>query len=45
MIVLALLGRDRIWLPTFLPLALLGFLLVVRLASSGPAKKEEARAG
>jgi hypothetical protein len=45
MVVLALLGRDRIWLPTFLPLALLGFLLVVRLASSGPAKKEEARAG
>lgn len=41
MVALAFLGRDRIWLPTFLPLALLGFLLVVRLFSSGPALKHE----
>lgn len=44
MAVLSLLGRDRIWLPTFLPLALLGFLLVVRLAGSGLAEKEGAKA-
>jgi hypothetical protein len=45
MLTLSLLGRDRVCLPTFLPLALLGFLLVVRLASPGPAKKQEAGAG
>jgi len=45
MVALSLLGRDRLWLPTFLPLALLAFLLVVRLASHGPARKPEATAG
>jgi len=45
MVALALLGRDRVWLPTFLPLALLAFLLVVRLASPGPAQKPEAATG
>jgi hypothetical protein len=45
MVALALLGRDRIWLPTFLPLALLVFLLIVRLASPGPAQKPEAATG
>jgi hypothetical protein len=44
MLALALLGRDRIWLPTFLPLALLGFLLVVRLASSRSMGTEQTRA-
>ena len=42
MVALSLLGRDRVCLPTFLPLALLGFLLVVRLVSPGPAQKQEA---
>jgi hypothetical protein len=45
MLVLALLGRDRIWLPTFLPLALLGFLLLVRLASRGPVEKVQEASG
>ena len=31
LVALAFLGMNRIWLPTFLPLALLGFLLVIRL--------------
>jgi hypothetical protein len=45
MVALALLGRDRVWLPTFLPLALLVFLLIVRLASPGAAQKPEAATG
>lgn len=35
---LGFLARDRLWLPTFLPLALLGFLVVVRLLSRGPGR-------
>jgi hypothetical protein len=42
LVVLALLGQHRLWLPTFLPLALLAFLLVVRLASRTPPKEREA---
>ncbi len=40
LLVLSLLGRERIWLPTFLPLVLLLFLLVVRLIGR-PAPKQE----
>ncbi len=43
LIVLSLLGRDRLWLPTFLPLALLAFLLIVRLSLAGTAQSAEAR--
>ena len=39
LVALALLERHRIWLPTFLPFALLGFLLVVRLLTPTRAKK------
>jgi CHASE2 domain-containing sensor protein len=46
LLALSFLATDRVWLPVFLPLALLGFLLVVRLFSFGPAKEPEgARAG
>lgn len=41
MFALGLLGRERVSLPTFLPLALLGFLLLVRLASPALGKKPE----
>jgi CHASE2 domain-containing protein len=41
MFTLGLLGRDRVALPTFLPLALLGFLLLVRLTSPASGKKPE----
>ena len=39
LIALAFLARDRLWLPTFLPLALLWFLVVVRLAGREQAVK------
>ncbi len=39
LISLAFLGNSRLWLPTFLPLALLGFLVVVRLLSRDPLRK------
>lgn len=38
---LGLLANSRLWLPTFLPLALLGFLVVVRLLSREPSRKGE----
>ena len=41
MVVLAVLSRDQVWLPTFLPLMLLWFLVVVRFFSTGPAIKHE----
>jgi hypothetical protein len=40
LLALSFLATDRVWLPVFLPLALLGFLLVVRLFSFGPAQKQ-----
>ena len=40
MVALALLARDRLWLPTFLPFALLWFLVVVRLVGREPAVKQ-----
>ena len=39
MIVLAVLSRDHIWLPTLLPLMLLWFLVVVRFISTGSTIK------
>ncbi len=41
LVVLALLSKDYIWPPTFLPLALVWFLVVVRFFSAGPAIKHE----
>ncbi|MDQ3199693.1 MAG: CHASE2 domain-containing protein [Verrucomicrobiota bacterium] len=41
LLALALLGQDRLWLPTFLPFALLAFLLVVRLVVPEPGKMSE----
>ena len=43
LLALMFLEKNRMWLPTFLPLALLGFLLVVRLFSRGAVRgsKEE----
>jgi hypothetical protein len=41
MIVLAFLSRDHLWLPTFLPLVLLWFLVVVRFFSTGSTIKHE----
>ena len=41
MIVLAVLSRDHIWLPTLLPLMLLWFLVVVRFLSTGSTIKHE----
>jgi hypothetical protein len=38
---LGVLSQHHLWLPTFLPLALLWFLVVVRLLTSGPAMKHE----
>ena len=40
LLALSFLATDRVWLPVFLPLALLGFLLVVRLFGFGPAQKQ-----
>ncbi|MEO8440113.1 MAG: CHASE2 domain-containing protein [Spartobacteria bacterium] len=45
MVALALVGNHRIWLPTFLPLALLGFLLVVRLVGRDVPRKLEPTGG
>jgi hypothetical protein len=42
MVALTFLAHDRLWLPTFLPLALLWFLVVVRLVGREPAVKREA---
>ena len=41
MVVLGFLSRDHFWLPTFLPLALLWFLVVVRVFSSHAGTKHE----
>ncbi len=41
LISLAFLGNSRRWLPTFLPLALMGFLVVIRLLSRDPLRKSE----
>ena len=41
MVVLATLANDRLSLPTFLPLALLWFLVIVRLTGRGPMVKHE----
>ena len=41
MIVLAVLSRNHIWLPTVLPLMLLWFLVVVRFFSTGSTVKHE----
>jgi hypothetical protein len=38
---LGLLSKNHLWLPTFLPLALIWFLVVVRLITRGPAPKHE----
>jgi hypothetical protein len=38
---LATLSRENIWLPTFLPFALLWFLVFIRLTTRGPAVKHE----
>ena len=40
MLTLSLLGTNHVWVPVFLPLALLGFLIVVRLFSFRPALKQ-----
>ncbi|MEO5719218.1 MAG: hypothetical protein ABIR29_11705, partial [Chthoniobacterales bacterium] len=45
LISLAFLSSDRTWLPTFLPLALLAFLVLVRLLSPTPAPKADAAEG
>ena len=44
LLALSLLAKDRIWLPVFLPLALLGFLLIVRLVVSRPGQRSAADA-
>lgn len=41
LIALAFLEKYQIWLPTFFPLALLGFLVTVRLLSRDPSRKSE----
>ena len=43
LLVLSLLGHNRLWLPTLLPFTLLAFLLIVRLIGRGSAKKGESR--
>jgi len=45
LVTLSLLATDRVWVPVFLPLALLGFLLVVRLVIPGPKRRPEAGTG
>ena len=40
LVALGLLSKDRVWLPTFLPLCLLWFLVVVRLFAPASAAKE-----
>ncbi len=44
LVVLAFLEKNRIWLPTLLPFALLVFLLVVRLLSPARTNKRESAA-
>ena len=41
MVALGMLGQHRIWIPTFLTLALLWSLVLIRLASAGVAMKHE----
>jgi hypothetical protein len=41
MVALTVLAQYRIWIPTFLPLALLWFLVVLRIASGRGAMKHE----
>ena len=45
LLTLSLLATDRVWVPMFLPLALLGFLLVARLVVPGPRQKPAAGGG
>ena len=45
LLALSLLATNRIWVPVFLPLALLGFLLVARLIVPGPRQAPTAGAG
>jgi hypothetical protein len=45
LLALSLLARDRLWVPVFLPLALLGFLVIVRLVAPRPGPRPEAGAG
>ncbi|MGH8093962.1 MAG: CHASE2 domain-containing protein [Chthoniobacterales bacterium] len=40
MVELASLARDRLWLPAFLPLTLLWFLVIVRLFGRDPGRKD-----
>jgi hypothetical protein len=44
LLALGLLSKNRIWMPTFLPLLLLWFLVVVRLLARRPALKHEVAA-
>ena len=41
---LGFLSQNHLWLPTFLPLALIWFLVLVRLIARGPATKRESTA-
>jgi hypothetical protein len=41
MLVLSVLSEQHLWLPTFLPLVLLWFLVAVRFFSTGPAIRHE----
>ncbi|HEX4668160.1 MAG TPA: hypothetical protein VH207_16340, partial [Chthoniobacterales bacterium] len=41
LIVLGVLEKNQLWLPTFLPLVLLWFLVLVRFFGRGPAMKHE----
>jgi hypothetical protein len=45
LLTLSLLATDRVGVPVFLPLALLGFLLVARLVVPGPSQKPAAGGG
>jgi len=45
LLALSLLATDRLWVPMFLPLALLGFLVVARLVVPGPTQKPAAGGG
>lgn len=41
LLALGILSKHHLWLPTFLPLALIWFLVLVRLVTRTPAKKSE----
>ena len=41
LLALGTLSKNHLWLPTFLPLALIWILVVVRLSAGGPATKHE----